>query len=144
MSNALRNTLAVVAGVAVGAVLNGLLITISPSLIPPPEGVDVTNAEALQRGIHLFQPQHFVMPWLAHALGTLVGAIVTYRLAASHQGRLPYLVGGLFFIGGVSATMMIPAPVWFIALDLIGAYFPMAWLATRIGTGRAPSTISTA
>lgn len=136
MSNALRNTLAVVAGVAVGAVLNGLLITISPSLIPPPEGVDVTNTEALQRGIHLFQPQHFVMPWLAHALGTLVGAFVTYRLAASHRGRLPYLVGGLFFIGGVSATMMIPAPVWFIALDLIGAYFPMAWLAIRLGSGR--------
>ncbi|HQW65468.1 MAG TPA: hypothetical protein PLJ23_00425 [Gemmatimonadales bacterium] len=136
MSNALRNTLAVVAGVAVGAVLNGLLITISPSLIPPPEGVDVTNTEALQRGIHLFQPQHFVMPWLAHALGTLVGAFVTYRLAASHRGRLPYLVGGLFFIGGVSATMMIPAPVWFIALDLIGAYFPMAWLATRLGGSR--------
>lgn len=136
MSNALRNTLAVVAGVAVGAVLNGLLITISPSLIPPPEGVDVTNTEALQRGIHLFQPQHFVMPWLAHALGTLVGAFVTYRLAASHRGRLPYLVGGLFFIGGVSATMMIPAPVWFIALDLIGAYFPMAWLGIRLGSGR--------
>ena len=140
MSNALRNTLAVVAGVAVGAVLNGLLITISPSLIPPPEGVDVTNTEALQRGIHLFQPQHFVMPWLAHALGTLVGAFVTYRLAASHRGRLPYLVGGLFFIGGVSATMMIPAPVWFIALDLIGAYFPMAWLGIRLGNRGRPET----
>jgi hypothetical protein len=144
MSNALRNTLAVVAGVAVGAVLNGLLITISPSLIPPPEGVDVTNTEALQRGIDLFQPKHFVMPWLAHALGTLVGAIVTYRLAASHQGRLPYLVGGLFFIGGVSATMMIPAPVWFIALDLIGAYFPMAWLGIRIGAGTRRSATVTA
>jgi hypothetical protein len=28
---------------------------------------------------------------------------------------------------------MIPAPAWFIALDLLAAYLPMAWLAARIG-----------
>jgi hypothetical protein len=28
---------------------------------------------------------------------------------------------------------MIPAPAWFIALDLVVAYLPMAWLATRVG-----------
>jgi hypothetical protein len=140
MSNALRNTLAVVAGVVLGAALNGLLITLSPSLIAPPEGVDVTNTEALQRGIHLFEPRHFVMPWLAHALGTLVGALVSFRLAASHKSRLAYLIGALFFAGGVSASMMIPAPVWFIALDLIGAYFPMAWLATRLASGTPAPT----
>jgi hypothetical protein len=33
---------------------------------------------------------------------------------------------------------MIPAPVWFIALDLIVAYLPMAWLATVIGARLRP------
>lgn len=136
MSPALRNTLAVVAGVVLGAVVNGLLITVSPSLIPPPEGVDVTNTEALQRGIHLFQPRHFVMPWLAHALGTLIGAIATCRLAGSQGNRLAYLIGAIFFAGGVAASTMIPAPSWFIAADLIGAYFPMAWLATMLSSRR--------
>jgi hypothetical protein len=28
---------------------------------------------------------------------------------------------------------MIPAPSWFIALDLLAAYLPMAWLGVRIG-----------
>lgn len=28
---------------------------------------------------------------------------------------------------------MIPAPGWFIALDLLGAYVPMAWLGIQIG-----------
>lgn len=140
MSNTLRNTLAVVAGIVVGALVNGALIAVSPAIIPPPEGVDVTNTEALQRGIHLFAPRHFLMPWLAHALGTLMGALVTVRLAATRQGRLAFLVGALFFAGGVSASMMIPAPVWFIAADLIGAYFPMAWLATRIESMARAST----
>jgi hypothetical protein len=80
------------------------------------------------------------MPWLAHALGTLVGALATFRLAASHKSRLAYLIGAVFFVGGVSASMMIPAPVWFIALDLIGAYFPMAWLAVRLGNRGQPET----
>ena len=29
--------------------------------------------------------------------------------------------------------MMIPAPAWFIALDLIVAYIPMAWIGGRLG-----------
>jgi hypothetical protein len=29
---------------------------------------------------------------------------------------------------------MIPAPAWFIALDLLFAYLPMAWLGIHIGT----------
>jgi prolipoprotein diacylglyceryltransferase len=29
---------------------------------------------------------------------------------------------------------MILAPAWFIALDLLAAYLPMAWLGIRIGT----------
>jgi hypothetical protein len=29
--------------------------------------------------------------------------------------------------------MMIPAPAWFIALDLIAAYLPMAWLGAKLG-----------
>ena len=34
------------------------------------------------------------------------------------------------FAGGVAASQMIPAPMWFIVVDLAGAYFPMAWLGT--------------
>lgn len=39
----------------------------------------------------------------------------------------------LILAGGVAAGFMIPAPAWFIALDWLAAYLPMAWLATRIG-----------
>ena len=40
-----------------------------------------------------------------------------------------YLVVGLMFLaGGIGAATMIPAPIWFIVLDLVVAYLPMAWL----------------
>ena len=133
MRNLLRNVLAIIAGVVIGGAVNMALITLSPSLIPPPAGVDVTNAESLASAIHLFQPRHFVMPFLAHALGTLVGALVAYLMAASHKIKIAYVIGAVFLCGGVAASFMIPAPAWFIALDLLVAYLPMAWLGTRIG-----------
>jgi hypothetical protein len=39
----------------------------------------------------------------------------------------------VFLSGGVAASFMIPAPKWFVALDLLAACLPMAWLATQIG-----------
>lgn len=133
MLNILRNVLAVIAGIAIGSVVNMALITLSPSLIPPPAGVDVSNAESLAGAIHLFQPRHFIMPFLAHALGTLAGAFTAYLIAATHKARIAYVIGIVFLCGGVAASLMIPAPVWFIALDLLAAYLPMAWLGIQIG-----------
>ena len=140
MPTLLRNAIALVAGILIGGVVNMALITISPSLIPPPAGVDVTSAESLSNGMHLFTPRHFVMPFLAHALGTLAGALAAYLIAASRKQQIAYLVGAVFLCGGIAASVMIPAPKWFIALDLIAAYLPMSWLAIRLGasmTGRS-------
>jgi hypothetical protein len=134
MPNLLRNALAVLAGIVIGGVVNSALIAVSPSLIPPPAGVDVNNAESLRNAMHLFEPRHFIMPFLAHALGTLAGALAAYLIAASYKARIAYAIGAVFLCGGIAASFMIPAPTWFIALDLLAAYLPMAWLAIQIGT----------
>jgi hypothetical protein len=130
----LRNVLALLAGIAVGGGVNMALITLSPWLVPPPAGVDVSSAEGLGRAMHLFEPRHFIMPFLAHAVGTLAGALAAYQTAASHKGRIAYVIGAIFLRGGLAASFLIPAPTWFIALDLSAAYLPMAWLATQVGT----------
>ena len=133
MSSVLRNILAVVAGIIVGGAVNMALIAASASVIPPPSGVDVTNAESLAQNIHLFAPRHFLMPFLAHALGTLVGALVAYLVAGTRKQAMAWVVGAFYLCGGIAASFMIPAPAWFIAADLLLAYLPMAWLAIRIG-----------
>jgi len=136
----LRNGLAVIAGIVVGAVLNGALVGIGPSIIAPPEGIDVSSPARLRASIHLFEPRHFVMPFLAHALGTFTGALVAFLIAASSRARMAYVVGAVFLTGGIIASRMIPAPAWFIALDLIGAYLPMAWLAAHVGRRIKPAS----
>jgi hypothetical protein len=133
MSNLLRSTLALLAGIAIGGAVNGALIALSPLLIPPPAGVDVNNAESLSKAMHLFEPRHFIMPFLAHALGTLAGALAAYLIAATYRVPIAYVIGVVFLCGGVAASFMIPAPTWFIAIDLLAAYLPMAWLGIQIG-----------
>lgn len=133
MLKLLRNLAALLSGLVAGSMVNMLLVSISPALIPPPAGVDVTNAESLSLGIDLFEPKHFIMPFLAHALGTLVGAWVAYLIAASYKNRFAYAIGVFFLCGGIAASLMIPAPLWFITLDLVVAYLPMAWLAILFG-----------
>ncbi len=133
MPNLLRNVLAVVLGIVIGGAVNMALVVISPAIIAPPFGVDVNNAEGLSQGMHLFEPRHFIMPFLAHALGTFFGALVAYLIAANFKTRFAYAIGVVYLCGGIAASFMIPAPAWFIALDLIAAYLPMAWLSIQSG-----------
>ena len=109
------------------------------SIIPPPAGVDVTDAASIADSIHLFEPRHFIAPFLAHAVGTFVGALVAVKIAASHKQTVGGVIGGLFLAGGIYASTVIPAPTWFMALDILVAYIPMAWLAVRLAGKPAES-----
>jgi hypothetical protein len=132
MNHIIRNILAVIAGILIGAIVNMGLITLSPMVIPPPGGVDVTNSESLAANIHLFEFKHFIFPFLAHALGTLAGAFVAFKLAHNRPGLLALIIGVFFLMGGIASATMIPAPTWFIALDILVAYIPMSWLAIKL------------
>ena len=132
MHPTIKNISAIVAGLIVGSIVNMGLITMSGHVIAPPPGADVTTVEGLKASIHLFEPKHFIFPFLAHALGTFVGAAVAAFLGASRNLRSAMAVGVLFFVGGAANAVMLPAPVWFDALDLVGAYFPMAWIGWKM------------
>ena len=132
----LKNILAIIAGIIIGSLVNGGIIMISGSIIPPPPGVDVTTEEGLKAGIHLFKPINFLMPFLAHALGTLAGAFVTAWIAANSRLLLAMLIGVFFFIGGSAMVCMLPSPIWFNIVDMALAYFPMAWLGYKLAPKR--------
>ncbi|MEZ4917970.1 MAG: hypothetical protein R2792_02600 [Saprospiraceae bacterium] len=132
MNPALKNILAVVAGIVVGSIVNMGLILVSGSVIPPPEGADVTTMEGLKESMHLFEARHFIFPFLAHALGTLVGAFVAAKLAASHQQYFALGIGAFFLLGGIVNVIGLPAPMWFELLDILAAYIPMGWLGWKL------------
>ena len=139
MLKVLRFVASVILGLIVGSVVNMGLIMIGPMLIPPPPGGDITTMEGLKATMHLFEPQHFIFPFLAHALGTVTGALLA-RLLAPGKSTVPsYVVGALFLVGGITNVMMLPAPMWFNVVDLVFAYLPAAWLGQKLaGRPAAP------
>jgi hypothetical protein len=136
MNPTLKNILAVVAGIVVGWVVNMGLIMISGSIVPLPPGADMATPEGIKAAMPLLEPKHFIMPFLAHALGTLAGALVAAAIAATHKMTLALVIGGLFLIGGIAAAFMIPGPTWFVVLDLVVAYLPRAYLGGKLGSRR--------
>jgi len=128
MNSTVKNILAIIAGLIIGGVVNMGIIMISGSVIAPPNGVDVTTMEGLKETMHLFEPKHFLFPFLAHAIGTLIGAIVASKIAATQKKSIALVIGGFFFIGGSINVYLLPSPMWFNLVDLIGAYIPMALL----------------
>jgi hypothetical protein len=128
MKKIIVNIVAVLIGLFAGALVNGGIINISSKIIPPPAGSNLQTMEGLIKAMTIMEPKHFIMPFLAHALGTFFGAVLCTLLARSYQLILALSIGLTFFIGGFMMVLQLPAPLWFDLADLIFAYFPMAWL----------------
>ncbi|MFC2110629.1 hypothetical protein ACFLRU_00260 [Bacteroidota bacterium] len=127
-----RNILAIILAFIIGSTVNMGIILISSSIIPPPVGVDTTTIEGLTAGIHLFEAKHFLFPFLAHALGTFVGAIFAIFIVKNNHKKFAFGIGFFFLLGGIANIFMLPSPTWFIVTDLSLAYLPMAWLAIKL------------
>ncbi len=123
-----KNSYAVLSGLVVGSLVNMGLVNIGPLVIPLPEGADVSTMENLSESMKLFTPVNFLVPFLAHALGTLSGAFIAAKFAANHHMKFAMCIGAFFLIGGVTAVMMLGGPLWFNASDLLLAYIPMGYL----------------
>lgn len=132
MNSIIRNILAVIAGIIIGSIVNMGIITISGSIIPPPEGADVTTMEGLKASMHLFKPINFFFPFWAHAIGTLAGALIAAFIAATHKMTLALVIGLFFLLGGITNILLLPSPTWFAIVDIAGAYLPMAWLGATL------------
>lgn len=131
MTPRIRNIIAVVVGWLSGSILNMLLISVGHQVFPI-EGVDLNNMDEIAEVMPTLGYKYFIFPFLAHALGTLIGAIIAFLIAETHKEKMSMTVGFLFFISGIIAAVMIPAPSWFIAVDLVFAYIPMAWIAGKL------------
>jgi len=132
MKNPVINSiLMILASIVIGSIINMSFVLLGPQIIPPPNGADVTTMQGLKESMHLFQPKHFLFPFMAHAIGTFAGAFIAAKISKINKMRNAIIVGLLFLIGGASDIFLLPTPLWFAICDLIGAYLPMAYIAGK-------------
>ena len=90
------------------------------------------DIESIKANFDKFTTKHYIVPFLAHALGSIAGVVVGCSIAASHKFKIAMGLGIFHLLGGIAAAVMIPAPLWFIVVDLVLAYIPMAWLGAKL------------
>lgn len=133
MKKIIFNLLGLILGLVIGSFANGMIVNLGHSVFPLPAGTDLNSMEGFTEAVKLFTWKDYIFPFLAHALGTFLAAIIAVRIAQSHHGLWASIIGGLFFLGGLYMVLILPAPFWFNVTDLLLAYFPMAYLGYRWG-----------
>jgi len=133
------NVLAVFAGLFIGSLVNLGLVTIGPHVIANPAGVDMSDVENIRESMKLLQPANFIFPFLAHALGTLAGAAIAARTAASHPMIFATSIALVFLAGGITMVVSVGGPSWFVLTDLLLAYIPMGILGGYLARPRVSS-----
>ncbi|QDH79835.1 hypothetical protein FKX85_12645 [Echinicola soli] len=127
-----RNIISLLAGLTIGGAVNIGLIMISGMFVPLPTEMDFTTMEGLKTALPLFEIGHFMIPFIAHAMGTLSGALVAALIAVSHKISFALMVGFCFLLGGMITIILLPLPSWFGILDIGLAYVPFAYLGWRL------------
>ncbi|WP_411768736.1 hypothetical protein [Winogradskyella sp. A3E31] len=127
----IRKILAIVVGWFSGSIINLGLIQLG-HIIFPIKNVDTSDMDALAQVMPTLTGEYFIFPFLAHALGTLAGALIAGIIAENRKMTFAMIVGALFLLGGIMVNYILPGPTWFTALDIIVAYIPMAWLGGKM------------
>ena len=121
MRQILKNIGIVILSIIIGMIINIGLIIIGGIIFPLSENVNPMNAIN-------WDFKYFIFPFLAHSIGTLSGAFVASKLSRNYHIIIPGIVGLYFLSWGIYMVTILPAPIWFICLDLIICYIPMCLL----------------
>ena len=125
MKQILKNIGILILGIIIGMIVNMGLIIIGGIFFPATENFEPMNAIN-------WEFEYFIFPFLAHSIGTLSGAFIVSKLSKKTHIIMPLIVGLYFLSGGIYMVTILPAPIWFISLDLILCYIPMALLGWKI------------
>ena len=125
MKQTLKNIAIVILGIIVGMIVNIGLIILGGTIFPPSENFEPMNAVN-------WDFKYFIFPFLAHSIGTLSGALIVSKFSNKSSIILPLIVGLYFLMGGIYMITILPAPMWFVLLDVILGYIPMALLGGKL------------
>ena len=134
--NIVRYIFAIPVGAFIGSLVNiGLLLLLS-KIISFPEGMDFMDPESIKAAIPEFGIQHYAVPFIAHAGGTLIGAWIAALIAPDYKMVFALIIGAFFLVGGIMNTAAIPAPMTYNVIDILICYLPMAWLGYRLALNK--------
>lgn len=115
----IRSVIAVAAGVFIGGIATYGVEALGHVLVPPPAGLDITDAAAVKAAMPTLPAAHFLPLLFAYLVGPSLGAALAARMAPGRARLHATVVGGVFAAGGAVNFMEIPHPPWFVVLAML-------------------------
>ena len=131
MNPLLKNIITVILGLVAGMVAMSAGHLLSNEIMPPPEGMDLSNMESFAANADKLTTVHWMLALLSHALGPLVSGFIAGKFLASHHTKILWGIGIVWTILGIMNLMMIPHPMWFKLMDVL-IYLPMTFLGAKL------------
>ena len=138
----IRSIGALIAGIVTAFASIYLIEMLGHTIYPPPADLDFSDPAAIRPYIATLPIIALLFPMFGWFVGTLAGSLVANFCGNAKPYVYAAAVGGLVFAATVANLILIPHPLWFSIISLLGIV-ASAWLANRIAatgnSSRSPS-----
>ena len=124
-----------VLGVIVAVALVWVVETIGHTIYPPPADLDFGNTDVMRAYIDTLPLGALLTVALAWFVGSLGGTFAACRIGSARPLIYLLVVGGMMFAGAAFNLTIIPHPIWFSVVGIVGI-FVGAWLGMMLGSGK--------
>ena len=133
MKNVLQSALAIVVGIVSALIVIIAIQSVSNSLFPWPEGVDMSNTQAVANHISTLPVAAFVIVLMSYFIAVIDGVILSTWLAPkaprAHSAAVFALLAGAALVNILS----FPHPTWFVA-GVLTVYLSGFAVGDMVGT----------
>ena len=131
-----KNIGAGIAGVVIAIAIVWLIEMVGHSVYPPPPKLDFADADAMRAYTSRLPIGAFLFVGGAWFVATLCGTFAACKIGTAKPIVFAGVVGGLMLSATAANLMMIPHPLWFSMLGVVGIIVA-AWLGMTLGTSTA-------
>ena len=115
-----RNIAAGVVGVVIAFTLVLVVEKIGHMVYPVPDGLDFTDAEAMSAYVATLPVGALLFVGAAWMIGAAGGTCAACAIGTASPLRFAIVIGGLVFIAACYNLFIIPHPIWFSIVGLVG------------------------
>ena len=124
-----KNIVAGITGVVIAMAMVWVVEKVGHAVYPPPPDLNFADPDAMRAYIETVPLGALLFVAAAWFIGTLCGTCAACAIGTAKPMIFAMVVGGLMLIATIMNLVMIPHPMWFSILGVVGVVIG-AWLGT--------------
>ena len=123
-------------GIAVAVALVWVVEKIGHSIYPPPADLDTGDTDVMRAYVDTLPLGALLSVAVAWFIGSVGGTFAACKVGTARPLVYALVVGGMMFAGAAFNLLIIPHPMWFSILGVVGI-FVGTWVGMNLGSRRS-------